>query len=194
MGVSNAVSVSDIKHVWLGYTGTVREHFPLRWLISKSRADGAQRMYVVTCCVSYCCLALYTTGTRGNFQWKSVSSWKAVQLLPGCYLHGMLTPFVPLAVKAPKIRQIRKYARLKAYNLTWNWDFLQTDIRQILVWTPNYSIKFLYGTLAATPNFSVAPSLHYHFSAVSSTVNHLSTGPSQQYHILVWPPPYISKH
>ena len=36
-----------------------------------------------------------------------------------------------LAVKVPKIRQIRKYATLKAYSLTWNCDFLQTDIKQI---------------------------------------------------------------
>ena len=111
------------------------------------------------------------------------NSWKAVQLLPGCYLHRMMAPFIPLAVKEPKLRQIRKYARLKAYNLPWDCDCLQTDIRQILVRTPTYSTKFLCGTVVATPKFIVAPSLHYH----------LSVAPSPQYHILVWPPPYISK-
>ena len=51
----------------------------------------------------------------------------------------------------------------------------------------------MYGTLAATPNFIVAPSLQLHYSAAPSTQNHLGAAHSPEYNILVWPPPYSIK-
>jgi len=98
-------------------------------------------MYVVTCCVSFCCLALYTTGTRRELtveirkakaHRKQSYYYPAVTCMECCHhSHSLLS-------MRKKNSQIIKYARLKAYNLTWNCDFLQTDIRQILVRAPTY--------------------------------------------------------
>jgi hypothetical protein len=209
MSVSKAVSLSYIKHVWLGDTSTVREHFPALVNSEQVRCRWRQNTSMWSCVVSHIVAWPYTQlGHVGNLQWKSVRPkfMKNSSIIAWLLLarnNGTVHTTCCQSAKNSSNQKIRETKGLQINVELWlssdryNANFsTRLACSMKCVWNSCCNTKFYCGPIVTVLKFSAAPSPQHHilvwpplysvkFSAASTIVSNISVAPTTQYQILL---------
>jgi hypothetical protein len=177
MSVSKVVIVSDIKHVWLGETCTVREHFPALVNSQQVRCRWGQnactRMWSRV--VSHIVAWPYTQlGHVGKLQWKSVRPkfMKSSLIIAWLLLarnNGTVHTTCCQSAKNSSNQKIRQTKGLQIKAELWlSSDRYKANFSTRLtysikfVWNSRCNTKFYCGPIMTVSNFSAAPSPQHH--------------------------------